>query len=155
VNHSAEFRRCLEECDVAAVRKLWRHVAPQLHQPADDHETLATIHRARTEAAWMHLRARAYSHRWLLDNGYPSALPDELRPKAERIYPRIVEAVGISVNGTALLRPVTTAVHRAMSDAVMDAYADGRTDPAFIRGRMAEARIRTLEKMLGKAWPGL
>src|SRR5882724_2493650 len=113
--HAAEFRRCLEECDISAVRKLWWHLAPNLHQPASDHEALATIHRARTEAAWMRLRPRAYSHRWLLDHGYPSALPDELKPKAERLYPRIVEAVGISVNVTSpILKPLMALVHQAM-----------------------------------------
>jgi hypothetical protein len=141
MQHSAEFRRCLEECDVPAVRKLWRHLAPHLHQPANDQEALATIHRARSEAAWMHLRPRAYSHRWLLDHGYPSALPDELRPRAERIYPRVVEGVGISVNAASeLLKPAVQFVRQAMSDAVMEAYADGRTDTDFIKARMAAAR---------------
>src|SRR5882724_6378311 len=121
--HAAEFRRCLEECDISAVRKLWWHLAPDLHKPASDHEALATIHRARTEAVWMHLRLRAYSHRWLLDHGYPSALPDELKPKAERLYPQIVEAVGISVNTvSSRLKPLAVIIRQNMADAVMEAY---------------------------------
>ncbi len=94
----------------------------------------------------MGLTPRAYSHRWLLDNGYPSALPDELRPKAERIYPRIVDAVGLSINTTsATFRPVAKLIHRAMSDAVLEAYADRKTDPGFVRSRMSEARKRILK----------
>lgn len=146
--HSEEMRRCLVECDVVGIRKLWAHVSPNLHQPRTEHETLTTIHRARTEMPRIALRLRAYSHRWLLDHGYPSELPDELRPKAERIYPRIVEAVGISVTSTSeAFRPAAKLVERAMSDAVQEAYADGRTDPVFVRARMAEARARTIDKL--------
>src|ERR1044072_6980895 len=91
-------RRCLEECDVAGIRALWAQIPPGMPQPHTDAEALATIHRARTEANSIALRLRAYSHRWLEDRGLPSGLPDELRPRAERMYPRVVDGVGISVN---------------------------------------------------------
>lgn len=148
--HSAEMRRCLVECDVAGVRKLWAEAAPRLHQPSTDHEVLATLHHARTQVSDIPLKLRAYSHRWLTDHGYPSGLPDELRPKAERIYPMIVEAVGIAVRGKSdASRPIAKLIEQAMSDAVAEAYADGRTDVAFVKARMAEARARTIDKLFG------
>src|SRR5579872_6695472 len=123
--HSAEFRRCLVELDVAGVRKLWRHVSPHLPQPASDADALATIHVARTQTESIPLKLRAWSHRWLLDHGFPSMLPDPLKPSAERLYPRVVEGVGISVNfRSPILQPITGLVRGAMEDAVSEAYAD-------------------------------
>lgn len=149
MNHAAEFRRCLEQCDVAAIRRLWAHVSPHLPQPASDTEALATIHRARTETKSIPLKLRAYSHRWLAERNLPSGLPDELRPAAERMYPRVVEAVGISVNAKSeWLRPVARAMQGAMSDAVMDAYAHGKTDPVFVKARMMEARELVKARLL-------
>src|SRR6266576_2926507 len=105
--HSTEFRRCLVECDIVAIRKLWQHIAPHLHQPTTHHEAETTIHRTRTEMATMPFRLRAYSHRWLVDQGYPSGLPDKDRPRAERMYPTVVEGVGIAVKvGSSLLQPL-------------------------------------------------
>jgi hypothetical protein len=151
MQHSDEFRRCLEALDVAAQRKLWRHVSPHLAQPKNDAEALVTIHHARTQAASIPLKLRAYSHRWLCDHGYPSGLPDDLKPSAERIYPRVVESVGISVNfGSPVLAPVAAEVRGAMEHAVLDAYADKRTEPAFLRTRMQEARETTMRKLVGR-----
>lgn len=140
-----DFRRCLVECDIAGIRRLWAHVSPHLPQPGSDHEALATIHRARTEAASITLRLRAYSHRWLVDHGYPSGLPDELKPKAERLYPRVAEGVGIAALRS---QPHTPIVQAVMRDAVMECYADGKTEPGFVRERMMEARVKE-RKALG------
>lgn len=149
--HHAEFARCLATCDVAGIRKLWAHVSPHLPQPASDREALITIHHARTQVQSFSLRLRAYSHRWLIDNGYPSALPDELKPKAERMYPRIVDGVGIACGGTSEIgRAIAPIIERAMSFAVLEAYADKRTEPAFVKQRMMEARKRTVAKLIGK-----
>lgn len=148
--HSAEMWRCLVECDAAGVRKLWAHIAPNLPQPRTDHKALATIHRARTEMPDMPLKLRAYSHRWLTDHGYPSALPDDLKPKAERMEPKIVEAVGIAVKGRSdASKPVAKLIEKAMSDAVLECFADGRIEPVFVKARMAEARARTIDKLFG------
>lgn len=146
----SEFQRCLIDLDIPAAKKLWAHCFPHLAQPADDNQTLFMLHRARTEAQSIPLKLRAYSHRWLLDNGYPSGLPDELKPKAERMYPKIVTGVGISVNFKSTeLKPVADAVHRAMSDAVMTAYADNETDPAIVKALMMQARKKTISGLLG------
>jgi hypothetical protein len=73
-----------------------------------DAEALVTLHHARTQAESIALKLRAWSHRWLLEHGYPSGLPDHLKPSAERIYPRVVEGVGISVNfRSPILQPIT------------------------------------------------
>lgn len=142
--HQAEFRRCLEAGDVAGVRRLWAHVSPHLPQPKDDAQALVMLHMARTGAESIRFKLRAYSHAWLIERHYPSRLPDELKPKAQRIYPVTVDGVGISVNATsAAMAPVAKHIQGAMSDAVMDAFAEGKTDPVFVKDRMMEARERT------------
>ena len=143
--HAAEFRRCLVDGDVAALRALWAHAFPHLEQPGDDEQARTMLHRARTEARSVPFKLRAYSHRWLEDNARASGLPDELKPKAQRMYPRIVSAVGIACMTTSPHRyEQAKAVERAMSDAVAEAYADGKTDPVFVSKRMSDARERVL-----------
>ena len=142
MQHHAEFRRCLVDLDLAGARAIWAAVAPHLPQPNGDTEALATLHLARTSSASIAGRLRFYSHRWLLDRGLPSQLPDRLKPRAERLYPRIAEGVGISVNSK--YPEVIRCVRGAMEYAVQDAYADGRSEPAFVSRRMREARQREL-----------
>lgn len=149
MDHSAEFRRCLEELDVAAMRRLWRHVSPHLPQLKSDAECLVALHHARTQAESIPLRLRAWSHRWLQGGGYPSGLPDRLKPSAEQICPRVVQAVGISYNSVRWGREFAGSVERAMSDAVADAFAHGKTEPSFVTARMNEARDTTYRKLLG------
>jgi hypothetical protein len=149
MQHSAEMRRCLLECDVAQMRKLDQHLMPHLSQLTDD-EVLITIHLARTSSERIPLKLRAWSHRWLLDNGLPSKLPDHLKSKAERLYPRIVDAVGIAVNSSNdALKPVVGMVHKAMSNAVLECYADNRKEPEFVKARMMEAKHKTILNLLG------
>jgi hypothetical protein len=147
--YSTELRRYLEAGDVTGVRRLWQHEFPHLPQPQDDEEALVVLHMARTAAATIPLNLRAYSYRWLLDHGFPSQLPDELKPAAERMYPKVVTAVGISVNATSeLLRPAMAEIHKAMEDAVLEAYGDGKEgDVQHIRNRMKEARERAVKAL--------
>ncbi len=146
--HAAEMRRCLERCDILGTQKLWAHIAPNMPQPKSDADTLMVIHHARSQSVWLRLRDRAYSHRWLLDHGYPSGLPDDLKPKAERMYPVVVEGVGIAVKATSrLMRPLVAEVHRAMTDAVLEVYADGHKGPEFVKARMQEARNKILSRI--------
>lgn len=152
--HAAELRRCLEQCDTVAIRRLWAHVSPHLPQPESDHSALVSIHHARTAMASMSLKLRAYSHRWLLDHGYPSALPDDLKPRAERMYPEIAEGVGISVIAASpILKPVAGMVRTSMENAVLDVYSDDRhPDPEVVRTRMQEARAgvaKTVREAIG------
>lgn len=149
-DHSAEFRRCMVELDIAAMRRLWRHVSPHLPQPKTDEQTLAALHLARTQARSMPLKLRAYSHRWLIERGMPSQLPDRLRPTAERLYPVVAEAVGISLNARSeLIKPIVPLLRGAMENAVLEAYGDGEKDPSIIRGRMNEAKSTAARKLIG------
>lgn len=79
-NYADDFRACLIDLDVSRVRKLWAHVSPHLTQPADDYETLFTLHMARTEAQSVPLSLRQYSHRWLAERGFGSHLEPHLQP---------------------------------------------------------------------------
>lgn len=147
MKHAAEFRRCLTDLDVAAIRKLWHHVQPHLPQPKTDLEALITLHMARTTATSIPNKLRFYSHRWLIDNGYPSQLPDHLKPRAERMYPRRVGVVGISVNSK--YPEIQRAIHAVMRNVVLDAFADDpNPDPDALRKRMLEARAKE-QKALG------
>lgn len=136
---SDEFRRCLADLDVGQALLIWRHVFPNMPQPTR-RDALAVMHIARTTANSIHDRLRFYSHRWCLDHGYPSQLPDHLKPRAERMYPQIAESVGISVNSKYPV--VREAIHGAMREAVLDCYANGDTAPAIVKPRMQEARER-------------
>lgn len=145
MQYSAELHRCLAACNVAGARKLWAHVAPSMPQPQSDADALVMIHHARTQMASMPFKMRAWSHRWLMDHGLPSGLPDHLRPKADQIHPRIVEAVGVSVKPMSEAGiPLARTIERAMSDAVAEAYADGKREPGFVKARMDAARRRVM-----------
>ena len=140
---TAAFRRCLLDLDVAGVRELWSRIAPGMPQPQTDADALISLHHARTQADTMPERVRCYSHSWLTERGLPSALPDRLKVKADRLYPRTVTAVGVAVKslssgGT----EYAAAVEKAMSDAVAECYAHGETDPELIKARMNAARLR-------------
>ncbi len=139
------FLRCLIDLDVGAIRKLWAQAFPGEHQPKSDSEALVSLHYARTQAQSVPFDRRAYSHRWLIERDLPSGLPDNLKPKAERVSPRIVEAVGVSVKAMSEASiPLAKAIERAMSDAAAEAYADGNRNPEFIKQRMNEARARVM-----------
>lgn len=150
LRHVAEFRRCLVDLDVVGITKLWAHVAPGLAAPTSTHQTLMMLHFARTKAESIPLKLRAYSHRWLVDEGYESGLPDNLKPSAERLYPKIADAVGLSVNGKGdLMKAIVPLVRGSMEDAIQEAYADNRTEPTFVKQRMFEAKNYTIKKLLG------
>jgi hypothetical protein len=141
MNHADAFRRCLIDLDVVGICDLWFHVSPHLPQPKNNDEALATIHYARTHAESIPQRLRCYSHAWLCERGLPSGLPDWLKPRANRLYPHEVKAVGVSVMAMSEASvPRARAIEKAMSNAVLECYADGVTDVDLIRGRMNEAR---------------
>lgn len=133
-------RSILVDCDVQAARQMWGEV--------DDVHILTMIHLARTAANSIPLKLRAYSHRWLLDHGLPSQLPDRLKPKAERMYPQPAKAVGIAV--LSKFPEVVTEVRSAMENAVHEAEADGKlNDSPFVKGRMLEARAKARKILFG------
>lgn len=138
-NHSSEFRRCLVDCDIPGIIKLWKHVSPNMPCPETDEDALICIHMTRTATERLPFRFRAYSHRWLTERMLRSLLPDDLKPKAERLYPRIVSAVGICVSGLNNRKSgYHHAVNKALCDLVADMYAHGIEDPERIKLAMKQ-----------------
>ena len=140
---ASEMRRCLVDLDVVGVKKVWKFVAPHLPQPKTNQEALTALHAARTAAESVPFKLRAYSHRWLTEQTLPSFLPDRLKPRAERLYPKIVDGVGISVGSKYPV--VATAVRGAMEYAVEDCYANGDKEPEIVKPRMFEAKRQELK----------
>lgn len=132
---------------------IWSQVAPHLPPPADLAAAEAAMHHARTQATSVSFRARAYSHAWLSERGLPSGLPDALKPRAERLYPPIAHAVGISVNtSAAFLKPAAEIVQGAMEDAVKELHADGvdlDAQAPLVKQRMFEAKAKTSQQLFG------
>ena len=146
----SEFRRALEEADHRRLRELHAIVVPHLPPPESDEAAEITLHMARTQAQWLSDRKRCYSHAWLIERSLPSQLPDNLKAKAERLYPRIAEAVFVSANSQSpLVKPIAKIAQAAMCEAVEDAYANGDRDPVLVRSRMLEARDTTFRRLLG------
>jgi hypothetical protein len=119
-------------------------------QPNTDEQTLTQIHYTRTLMP-IDLKLRAYSHAWLLERALPSGLPDELRPSAQKMYPVTVGVVGIACRGaTDIGQAVAPLIRGAMSDAVLECYADGHQEPVIVKPRMMEARKTAIRKLLGR-----
>jgi hypothetical protein len=144
-------RRILEDLDVDGMLRLHAEVFPHLPPPASREQTLAGMHHARTQCEAISATKRFYSHRWLTDSGYPSALPDKLKPMAERIYPRASAAVGIALKtNSEIVRPILGEVRGAMEYAVLEAEGDGRLeDSPHVKRRMAEAKAKAIRKLVG------
>lgn len=144
-----DFRAALEAGDVRLVRKMWAAFMSHLPQPSAEDAEVA-MHMARTVSETVSFKARAWSYRWLSERGLPSQLPDRLKPSAERMCPRVVEGVGISVNTSSpWLKPAMVEVRKSMEDVVTDCYANGDTAPAVVRPRMFEAREKTMRQLFG------
>jgi hypothetical protein len=151
-DYSAAFLECMETLDAGLIRKLWRQLRPGLPQPVDDAEALATLHLARTGCDAIKTAARMYSHCWLKERALPSQLPDAMRASAERMYPTVKRAVGISVNTISpLLKPVMAEVRTAMANAVLEIHAHdpSLSDDDLVRRQMREAKQQTMRKLLG------
>ena len=114
----------------------------------------AVMHVARTAAENVSFKKRAYSHAWLMERSLPSQLPDHMKPSAQRLYPVVVEGVGISVNfKSPLLREAGEEIQRAMGHAVEETFADGCHDSTVVTRRMGEARERATRALFGCALP--
>lgn len=146
--HASELRRCLVDCDVGALLALWKMLYPAQSPPETRQDCLIAIHMARTGSERLPFRFRAYSHQWLKDNlpadvaAKCSQLPDQLKPRAERMYPRIVEAVGVCVAGhgnkkTDYHHFVSTRLGEAVHE-FYDFIACKVRDPEGLKRRMTE-----------------
>lgn len=148
--HGALMRDILLRLDIEAFRRLWGHVSAHLVQPQNEFQALAMMHNARTQAASIDLRRRAYSHQWLIANNLPSMLPNDLKPKAEQIDFRFVYGVGLAVK-TISKDPeraiIAKELRAAMAGAAEEAVHEGRLDTEFLRARMADARAKRLREL--------
>ncbi len=147
---AAEARRILMALDVNAMRKLHAHLSPHFDGPGTDDDVLAGMHAARTFLDNIPISHREYSHRWLLERGLPSQLPNEMRARAEQVEPRVVEGVGIMVAASSEeLEPAALLVRGAMEHVVLDAYADSSSpDPNRLHERMMDARRSELRGLV-------
>lgn len=147
-----ELRTALVAGDIAACRRIWAATNAHLPQPKTKAEAEQIMHVARTATRSIPLRIRAWSHRWLTERGLPSQLPDNLRPRAERLYPRIAAGVGISIQARSpLMHSAVPIIRKAMESAVLEAEADGKLgDSTHVKARMAEARERETRALFGK-----
>lgn len=146
-----DWQRALEEMDIPALRAGWAAASPHLPQPSSDGEATLTAHMARTSAESIPLKLRAYSHAWLTERGYPSQLPDHLKPAAEKLYPKPLYGVGIIVGtASAMMKPALKLIRESMEYAVLEAEGDGKLlDAAHVKTRMMEARAKTIDKLFG------
>lgn len=145
-----DFRDALARMDVDRAATIMQRVSP--HLPAGTYEqTEISLHMARTGANFLPLKARAYSHAWLLERGHRSLLPDELLAKAQRIYPTIAAAVGIAVKARHDDdMPAALEIRSAMEAAVLEAVEDGHLDnAAHIKMRIDEARRTARRRLFG------
>lgn len=138
----SEFRSALADGDALRVAELWGELFPQMPQPENTDECEVVLHQARTAAESLRLEKRLYSHAWLDERGWPSQLPDDLRPPPQRRgKPVIVSAVGVSVNAmNAGRRDEAKAVEKVMADAAGEMVSCGILDRDRIVARMWEAR---------------
>lgn len=130
VRHAAEFRRCLIELDIPAIRRLWRQVSPHLPQPETDLETLQTMHTARVAMKTLPEDKRAYSEAWLNERG---------------LLARVETGVGIMVIAPDHRREQAEYVRTAMSGSVMDSLKAGLDldkDAKEVKRRMEIVRRR-------------
>lgn len=129
------------------MRRLQAALYPHLPCPKTDSDAEIALHMARTQTNALEFRLRAWSHRWLIERSLPSQMPDHLKPQAERMYPRVVAAVGIGVKaGHPDRAPLAEAIQGAMSNAVLEMFADGIRDSVRVTARMQEARRRILRR---------
>ena len=150
--HQGEMIRVLVDMDHEQYRELWKHLFP--HFPSFDGQmnyyVLASMHMARTQMDPIPDKLRFYSHRWLLDNGFPSQLPDRLKPSAEKLYPVSEGSVGIALQTQSpIMAPILDQIVGAMSDAVMDCYANNDKEPVIVKKQMERARVKTTKKLVG------
>jgi hypothetical protein len=133
---------CIRDIDHEVAMKIWKHARPSAAQPENDLQAIIMLHYARTKIASMPEALRLYSHCFLRDYNVPSALPDHLKPKAERLYPIGTRSVGtssIKIGGEKTV--FNRAIDKIMADAVLETYADGHADqPQIVKARILEKR---------------
>lgn len=147
-----QFREALLTGDLDTLLGIWAQAMPHLPQPSREQAEIV-MHRARTEAESLPLRARAYSHAWLIERSHPSGLPDRLRQPAERLYPVPTEAVGFTqLISMRSLKPAAQLIERAVHDAINDVYANEGPHPDvdLVKRQMKEAKEDEARRLFGR-----
>ncbi len=149
---SAQFRASLEAGDYMGMWRIMAGAFPGTPQPKTPQQAEIIMHRIRTETESLSDRVRCYSDKWLEDHNCPSGLPDRLKASSLRLYPRVVDAVGIGVHMPRLFREIGEEVEQAMSVAVEEVHADGvdLDNRPVVHGHMFAARDKTLKVLLGR-----
>lgn len=142
MDHSAEYRRCLLEADVAGMMKVWAHTHPNHPQPTYD-EALIQLHIARVEAKSMPKRAKLYSLDFLYEQGFRLV-------KGKWVYGMIDPAdkeMSVGIASKSSYPVVRERIMRAMKDAYLNEVAKGITDPDTQREKMLAARAKQRFKL--------
>jgi len=140
--YSAAMFNCIREIDVKRAMGIWKSERPNAAQPENEYQATMMLHYARARMPSMPEQLRFYSHSWLINNGFPSELPDELKPKAQRMYPILAGAVGVSSGSLGGRKSAFNyAIDKVMSDAVLETHADGyKLDSPIVKHRILEMR---------------
>ena len=145
------FHQALVAGDVARCREIWAVVGKHLPQPKNLGEAKVIMHRARTEAKNISLSKRVFSHDWLTERNYPSGLPDELKPKRDQVVPRLVSAVGVSINTYSKLidrKEECKELQSVMAQAAGEMIDAGIFDKARTQKRMWDAKDQWIRRKI-------
>lgn len=143
------WRQIMIELDVKGAHRLWGELFAHLPRAESDHDMLITLHVLRTQDELMIPRQRFYSHRWLEDHGYPSPLPNRLKPAAVRMFPDVRKSVGLAVAGNEGSE-ASGAILKQMENAALelDGYGDLHKReialPHIMRARFRERKALML-----------
>lgn len=132
---ASEFRRCLIEADVLGIMRVWQNVAPHMAQMPPQ-EALLALHMARVEAKSIPRELKLYSLALLAERGIERS--DGKWVKMPTLAASVAESVGIASHSA---DPVfAKKIVRAMTDALLNGFAKGITEPARQREVMLKAR---------------
>lgn len=129
------FRQAMVEGNFMRCGQLWADAFPNMPKPSNIE---AAMHTARTASISMPTPKRIYSNEWLIERGFPSSLPDELKPER----PVHTYGIGVSVNSVSKREDraeEAKAVEYAMGQAGACAMFDGVKDTGLIKKIMREA----------------
>lgn len=147
MRYTAQFRQALAEGNYMDMWQLMIVAFPGAPAPKTPEQAEIIMHRIRTETESISNRLRCYSDCWLVERNYPSALPDKLKPLSMRLYPRVVDGVGIAVRMPKIFQEIGIQVQASMEGAVEELAADRKdlSDRPLVHGLMFERRRHTLK----------
>jgi hypothetical protein len=143
------FRQAMVSGDVVMLQRIWSKVTG-LPAPETAQEAEIQMHVCRTKSDAIPVQQRCYSHWWLKERGYPSLLPPEMLPKADRFKPEIRPAVGIAVGTSKTwLKPALPSIMGAMVKEVENNAELITADPDLLRDKIQFARRDEFKRLFG------